>query len=442
MIDDDPEFGSVLENMLAFEGNHIELATSGADGLRRVGHGFDAILLDLFLDAESGLDVLRALKDRSPFTPVIMMTGNGSLDTVAEALRLGAFDFVTKPFGRRAIVEVLERAIDMSAIPAGGEGREAPVFPTLVGRSAAMIEMFKVIAKAAATDATILISGESGTGKELVARAVHDNSRRVRQPFVAINCGALTETLLESELFGHVRGAFTGAQSRNPGVFRSASGGTVFLDEVTETSPAFQVKLLRVLQERKVRPVGSSEEALVDVRVIAATNRPIESLRTQEQFRADLLYRLSVINIRVPALRERGGDIPDLATYFLHKFARQQNKQIVFAPGALEWLRSRAWEGNVRELENAVERAVAMCSGGVIAERDFETRLSAPASADEADGADSAAELSLEEVTRAHILRVLRHTGGNKLRAAEILGVGRWSLYRMAKRLGIDIDNV
>src|SRR5262249_38540776 len=282
--------------------------------------------------------------------PIIMMTAHGSIDTVSEALRLNAFDYVTKPFAKNVILEVLRRAVVTSQQAAQDSRRETTgkTIP-IIGQSPLMIEVYKAIARVSQTDSTVLISGESGTGKELVAHAIHDGSARSRHSFMAINCGALTDTLLESELFGHMKGAFTGANVSHRGIFESATGGTVFLDEISETSPAFQVKLLRVLQERKIKPVGSTDERPIDVRVIAATNRPVDNLLTSS-FRKDLLYRLSVINIHIPALRERVDDIPLLATNFLRRYNKRQGKSVTIAPETMDWVKTLIWPGNVREL--------------------------------------------------------------------------------------------
>jgi transcriptional regulator with GAF, ATPase, and Fis domain len=328
-----------------------------------------------------------------------------------------------------------------------------------------MVAIYRAIALVAATDSTVLISGESGTGKELVARALHDNSPRAKRPFVPVNCGALTETLLESELFGHVRGSFTGAMSNHRGIFETGSGGTIFLDEISETSPAFQVKLLRVLQEQEIRPVGASETRQVDVRIVAATNRRVQDLLGGDDFRRDLLYRLSVINIELPALRERREDIPLLVEHFLQRLNAKFGRNVAAPPQTLDWLCQFDWPGNVRELENAVERAITLNVGGKLLPEDFlqftpmpltravgasasSTVSSGPAanSANQSIAASSATfwvcELprSLEDVERQHLQAMLRYTKGNKLRAAELLGIGRYSLYRKAERLGIDLN--
>jgi transcriptional regulator with GAF, ATPase, and Fis domain len=329
-----------------------------------------------------------------------------------------------------------------------------------------MVSVYRLIARVASTDSTVLISGESGTGKELIARALHDNSQRAGRAFVPVNCGAFTETLLESELFGHVRGAFTGAAVPHRGIFETASGGTIFLDEISETSPAFQVKLLRVLQEQEIRPVGASEPRRVNVRIVAATNRPVNDLLTSDDFRHDLLYRLGVIHIELPPLRERSEDIPLLVEHFLHRGSIRLGKQVTIPEETMAWLNSLAWPGNVRELENAVERAVTLNISGRLLQEDFTQFtptpfLQASGATVKPDSDGEKTELSrhgslslaehswvcpvpssLDEVERQHLLATLRYTGGNKQRASELLGIGRYSLYRKAERQRIDLDSL
>ena len=460
IVDDDEEFSLVVRNLVEVEGFAAAVAASGAEALRLYGDDCcDVVLLDLMLGDTSGLDLLRQIRARDPNIPVIVITAHGSMESAAEAVREAAFDYLGKPFRAAELVTLLRRALEWRGArrDRGPEPREKP--PTLtaiIGKSPAMVSVYRVIARVAATDSTVLISGESGTGKELIARALHDNSPRAKRPFVPVNCGAFTETLLESELFGHVRGAFTGAANPHRGIFETAMGGTVFLDEISETSPAFQVKLLRVLQEQEVRPVGASEARRVDVRIVAATNRRIQDLLSSDDFRTDLLYRLSVINIELPPLRERREDIPLLVEHFLERAGGRLRKSVAAAPETVAWLSGLDWPGNVRELENAVERAVTLNASGKLLPEDFTqftptplTRLAKPpahfAAADDSPLPLSAnawlCELprTLEEVEREHILATLRYTKGNKLRAAELLGIGRYSLYRKAERLGIDL---
>jgi len=464
IVDDDPDFGAVAQSLVEVEGYSSRLVMSGTEAIRLCHEQeFDAVLLDLKLGATSGLDVLRDLQSKWPELPVIVVTAHGSLESATAAVREKAFDYIGKPFPTAELVAVLNRALEWRA----GTKSEKPEpvkdqtpETAIVGKSPAMVAVYRAIARVAATDSTVLISGESGTGKELIARALHDNSLRAGRPFMPVNCGAFTETLLASELFGYVRGAFTGAAANHRGLFENASGGTIFLDEVSETSQAFQVKLLRVLQEQEVRPVGSSETRRVDVRILAATNRGVHDLLSSDDFRQDLLYRLSVIHIELPPLRERREDIPLLVEYFLHRNNKKLKRQVSAPPETIAWLSSLAWPGNVRELENAVERAVTLNAGGRLLPEDFTQFtptpfISSPASPVQVEVVTSESPLpvvasswscelpcSLAEAERQHILATLRFTGGNKLRAAELLGIGRYSLYRKAEKLGIDLGSL
>ncbi len=468
IVDDDRDFSMVMQSLVEIEGYTAKLAMSGAEAVELCHeHPFDAVLLDLKLGAASGLDVLRDLHSEWPDIPVIVVTAHGSLESAAAAVREKAFDYIGKPFPSSDLVAVLRRALEWRAgcmdVKSKPENFQPPT-TGIVGKSPAMVAVYRVIARVAATDSSVLISGESGTGKELIARALHDNSLRAERLFVPVNCGAFTETLLESELFGHTRGAFTGAAANHRGIFETASGGTIFLDEISETSQAFQVKLLRVLQEQEVRPVGASEARRVDVRVVAATNRRVQDLLNSGDFRHDLLYRLSVIHIELPPLRERREDIALLIDYFLHRSTSKLQRQVTAPPETIAWLSSLAWPGNVRELENAVERAVTLNAGGRLLPDDFTqftptpiTYSAASTEQVEIEGEKSktsqAPELirpsayswvcelprKLVDVEREHILATLHFTGGNKLRTAELLGIGRYSLYRKAERLGIDL---
>lgn len=449
VVENDPQFGPVIRNYLETEGIEVEGARSSAEAFEKLMYSpFTSLFVDLVLGEESGLSMLRELNTSGSTLPVIIMAAQASVETVTEAFRMNAFDFMRKPFTREELLDVLRRAVmsqrQENSLKKDLTGKTVPI----IGQSLGMIDVYKAIARVSQTDSTVLITGESGTGKELVARAIHEQSGRAAKPFVAVNCGALTDTLLESELFGHVRGAFTGAATSHSGIFESATGGTVFLDEISETSPAFQVKLLRVLQERTIRPVGGSEERSIDVRVIAATNLPVQTLLSSA-FRKDLLYRLSVINIHIPALRERIEDIPLLVKHFLRRFSKRQNKGVGISPSTIGWMQGLSWQGNVRELENAIERAVTMNTTGEMLPEDLvqfglmpqqDIPLPLPvtvirASTQNEDGSPS----SLDDAIREHILKVLRFTNGNKMRSAKILGVGRYTLYRMAQRLGIDL---
>jgi two-component system response regulator AtoC len=459
IVDDNREFALTTKTLVEVEGFSACLAGTAVEAFQHCrARTIDVVLLDWVLGNASGLSVLRELVRTSPHLPVIVITGHGSMESAAEALREGAFDYIGKPFAASELIASIRRALQWRVQlreQAPDSVSQVPVLTSIIGKSPAMIAVYRMIARVAPTDSNVLIVGESGTGKELVARALHDNSRRARRPFVAVNCGALPETLLESELFGHVRGSFTGAQANHRGVFETANGGGVFLDEISETSPAFQVKLLRVLQEREVRPVGAAESRHVDVRIVAATNRRVPELLKSETFRRDLLYRLSVITIELPPLRERREDIPLLVEHFLLRANNRLGRKVVATTETVSWLRSLDWPGNVRELENAVERAVTLNVGGRLVSEDFTQFTLEPLTiADPRKGpnriAASAAEDSwtcrlpsrLDEVEREHILATLRFTKGNKLRAADLLGIGRYSLYRKARRLGIQLDEI
>jgi len=468
IVDDDPEFGLVAQNLVEVEGLSVQLVENGDQALAVCGdQACDVVLLDLMLGDTSGLDVLRQIRRLTEDLPVIVVTAHGSMESAAEAVRAEAFDYIGKPFRGEELMSALRRALEWRKQQRNGHGEiqnkaasvsssATPGIAAIVGCSPVMVAVYRAIARVAATDSTVLISGESGTGKELIARALHDNSPRAKRPFIPVNCGALTETLLESELFGHMRGSFTGALANHRGIFETASGGTIFLDEISETSQAFQVKLLRILQEQEVRPVGAPESRRVDVRIVAATNRRMQDLFAAEEFRRDLLYRLGVINIELPPLRERREDIPLLVEHFLQRLNLKLDKNIVAPPETIDWLCQFDWPGNVRELENAVERAVTLNIGGRLSPEDFlqftPTPLTrkAPQATDGSQMENAAAssgmfwvcELpsTLEDVERKHLQAMLRHTKGNKLRAAELLGIGRYSLYRKAARLGIDLN--
>src|SRR5215467_14054653 len=373
IVDDDMDARMTLVRVLEKEGYSVTGAASAEEALSRFDHApFDLVLTDMRMEGMGGIELLRALKARRNDVPVIIMTAFASIDTAVQAIDERAYDYLRKPYQLAEIRATVRRAIDHASLTR--ENRELKhdlVRETstdrIVGTSPGMVEVYKIIARVAKSDTTILITGESGTGKEMVARAVHRNSLRVAKPFLAVNCGALSETLLESELFGHVRGAFTGATSNRKGLFESAQEGTVFLDEISETSPAMQTKLLRVLEEREITRVGSMDPVRVDVRVIAATNRSLPSLVKDGKFREDLFYRLHVVEILLPPLRDRTSDLPLLFAYFLDKYSRKLGKTLAVAPGLVEQsLTKYSWPGNVRELENLVERAVTLNHTGIL----------------------------------------------------------------------------
>jgi DNA-binding NtrC family response regulator len=442
IVDDDRETCRFMAELLAQGDREIASAHDPRSALALVEAGpYDLVISDINLNAEqSGLDILRKFRSSNPAGQVLLISGFGTLETAIEAVRAGAFDYISKPFNIAEVKATVERALAQTGARAEAAGPPREVRPPgLLGRTAPMLAVYKQIAHAADAAVPVLIVGESGTGKELVAKAVHANSRRANRPFVAVNCGAITESLLESELFGHARGAFTGAISDTKGLFEQANGGTVFLDEIGETSPALQVKLLRVLEEGEVRPVGASRPTRVDVRIVAATNVELEKEVAEQRFRQDLFYRLGVIVIRVPPLRERRADIPLLVGQFLLNACSRAGRRVEVSPEALELLAAYAWPGNVRELENTVERLVLFSRGATIQVADLPPAVQgAPPDLGERlfEGLPS-----LDEIERRYLLHVLESVGGNRTRAAEIMGIDRRTLYRMAERFGIDMDS-
>jgi DNA-binding NtrC family response regulator len=401
---------------------------------------FDVVVSDINFESEvSGIDVLKEVKRAHPDTEVVLISAFGTLDTAIEAVRLGAFDFVSKPFDVEGVRQTIRRALSArSSVPSAeserpGERREPE--DALIGASSKMLAVYKSIALVAETKTTVLIQGESGTGKELVARAIHAKGPRARAPFLAVNCGALTETLLTSELFGYVKGAFTGATADKEGLFRAARGGTLFLDEISETSPALQVKLLRVLQQEEYTPVGGTRSLPTDVRVIAASNQNLEALVSEGRFRKDLYYRLNVFGIVVPPLRDRREDIPKLIAHFVRRLRADGVALPRLSARALDRLIAYPWPGNVRELENAIERLALFSRGRMIEAEDLpeKFRESKPR------GEESLFEglPTLDELERRYLIHVLARMRGNRSRAAEILGIDRRTLYRMLERFGI-----
>jgi DNA-binding NtrC family response regulator len=441
VLDDDPGTCRFMQELLTKPDREIETTTDPEQALARCrAKPFDVVISDLKLNARlDGIDVLRAVREATPLVPVIIVTGFGELEKAVEAVREGAFDFVSKPFNITELKSLVERALQKSkspAAPPASNVRDA-MPPALLGRTPAMTAVYKQIAHAASAEAPVLIIGESGTGKELVARAIHQHGNRSGRPFIPINCGALTETLLESELFGHIKGSFTGAVSDAKGVFQTAHTGTVFLDEVGEMSPALQVKLLRVLQEGEVRPVGASRSVKVDVRIVAATNVDVERAVAEAKFRQDLFYRLGVVIINLPPLRERRDDIPLLVERFLKAARAKANKQVELSPAALEALAAHHWPGNVRELENLIERLVVFSRGSRVDVGDLPPTVTPRAPVLEKRLFDDLP--TLEEIERRYLLHVLEQVGNNRTRAAEVMGIDRRTLYRMAERFGIPL---
>jgi DNA-binding NtrC family response regulator len=439
LVDDDAETCTFLEELLEAPDRQFVSVQDPDAALTRIRHeSFDLLISDINLNApRSGLDLLRRFRSEQG-KPVVLISGFGTLETAIEAVRAGAFDYISKPFDIAEIKRIVERALQQGGregdppaeMPAGATG-------TLIGRTAPMLDVYKQIAHAADSSAPVLIVGESGVGKELVAQAIHSHSRRAREPFVAINCGAIADTLLESELFGHQRGAFTGAVVDHKGMFEQAGEGTVLLDEIGDTTAALQVRLLRVLEEGEVRPVGGNRSLRVAARVIAATNLPLEQAVADGRFRQDLYYRLSVIVIRVPPLRERRADIPLLIGSFLEAACRRAGQQKRLSADALDALMRYPWPGNVRELANTIERLVVSSRGSLIEVFDLPDKAAAVRpSAQQQPFSDLP---TLDDLERRYLLHVLEAANGNRTRAAEILGIDRRTLYRMAERFGIEL---
>ena len=432
-MDDELTVRDSLAKWFREEGYEVGTAESAAEALTRMAESrWDVALVDIKMHGTDGIELQRRLRDIDPELTVIIMTGYASVETAVAALKNGAYDYVTKPLDPDEIAHLVKNALSHKRAQQENLRLRETVAEVsrpeeLVGNSPAMRKVFEAIETVGPTDATVLITGESGTGKELVARAIHGASPRRFHPLVVIHCGALTETLLESELFGHEKGAFTGAQYRKKGKFEIAEGGTVFLDEIGDISLKTQTDLLRVLQEREITRVGGNQILKVDFRCVAATNKSLEELIEQGKFRPDLYYRLNVFHIELPPLRERREDIPLLVNYFVRKFSLSMNKKIAqVSPAAMEQLQQQPWPGNVRELENAVERAMVVAQEPALREQDFIFKMPVMGNGGK----------TLDEVERTHILRVLEECGENQSRAAEKLGIDRVTLHHKLKKYG------
>jgi len=449
IIDDEPVIIEVLTQLLNSEGYEVEVSASGEEALEKFpSRSFDATLLDLLMPGMDGIEVLRRIKRIDPQAPVIIITAYGSVESAISAMKIGALDYVQKPFKHDELLLAVEKAVERKHLQDENlrlkdELRQRFGFANIIGKSQAMKSVFELIKAAAPTRSTILLQGESGTGKELVARAIHMNSNRADAPFVTVNSGSLPPDLLESHLFGHVKGAFTGAVALKKGLFEVADKGTIFFDEISSISLETQAKLLRVMQEKEFMRLGGTQTIKVDVRILAATNTDIEELIAARAFRADLFYRLNVIKIEIPPLRERKEDIPQLVKHFVEIYARENHKDIEgVSEDVLEILDAHAWPGNVRELENLLERAVVLSRSNVI------TRTSLPPFLLRQDGVDdqmliaSEESLNLRDRTQAFqkkiIQAALKKTKGVQNKAAAVLGVKPTTLNEMIKRLGID----
>ena len=446
VVDDDAETRDLLREFLSEEGYGVVTSGSGEEALE-VGRGefFDVIISDMRLGTHlNGLDVLRAYKSIQPESEVILITAFGSMETAIEAVKAGAFDYISKPFKIDEVLLQVKRALENRDLLRENRnlkkqlGSQAQL-SSLVGRSPAMLEIYKKIAMVSDSRSTVLIHGESGTGKELVARAIHYNGPRAERRFYPVNCGALTESLLETELFGHVRGSFTGAIENKRGIFEEASGGTVFLDEVSDMTPALQVKLLRTIEDQEVRRVGSNQVIIIDVRIIAASNRNLGQQVEEGKFREDLYYRMRVIEIEIPPLRERTEDIPLLVEHFLKKFEQERAQTFSVLPQTLSLLLSYSWPGNVRELENALESAAVLSRSGVIKPEDLPPKVRAGSRPSERPE-DLYSDLpTLDELEKRYLAHVLQVTGDNKARAAGIMKIDRKTLYRMLARFNLPV---
>ncbi len=448
VVDDDRAMREMLASLFKERGLWVEDASSAAAALELAAEReFDVVLSDIRMPGLTGIELVGQLRRLRPNTPVVLMTAFGTIDSAVEAMRAGAFDYITKPFEPDAVFFAVERAIERSALSRENDQLRRAVQTTgslgdLIGTSAAMRDIIALLERVGHSRASVLITGESGTGKEVVARTLHFHGARREKPFVPINCTAIPEGLLESELFGHVRGAFTGAHTNKRGLFEKANGGTLFLDEIGDMGLALQGKLLRVLQDREIRPVGATQALKVDVRIIAATNKDLAVEMTAGRFREDLFYRLNVVPIHIPPLRERPDDIPALVEAFLRRHAEGRRRFV--SADALALLRTQPWRGNARELENVIERALALtdaetlgCEDVPVPAQSAARPANSSAPAPDADAylrAAAARQVSLHDLDETYTQIVLAHTGGNKVRAAQILGVDRKTLYRRAER--------
>jgi DNA-binding NtrC family response regulator len=442
IVDDEPAARSTLALLLRKRGHHVTEADGVATAAKRLSESaFDLVITDLRMPDGDGLDVLRSAKEQLPTPEVILLTAYAEWKSAKDAIRLGALDYFEKGQEPDDLNHRIDRALNDRALRRENENlraqlRERYGLHGLIAQSRAMHDVLDLVERVAPTDATLLIQGESGTGKEVIAKAVHHASTRAARPFVAVNCGAVPETLLESELFGYMRGAFTGATVSKLGLFEEADGGTLFLDEIAEMPAALQVKLLRVLQSGEVRRLGATQAATIDVRVIAATNGDLAALISEGKFREDLFYRLNVIQVGLPPLRDRREDIPALAEHFLSRSAGKLGRTLRLSAGALERLLRYPWPGNVRELENAIERAAILARSDVLEPDDLPPHVAAALQLGPSPTLPR--QTTLAEAERAHILQTLERVGRNHSSAAEALGIGRTTLWRKLKEYGID----
>ena len=444
VIDDEPNTCAFLQAAFTAEGHQCQTFIRPEEAERYLADAdADLAMVDVYLGAVNGIDLLSRLRALKPELYPVIMTAHVSVETAARSVAEGAVDYVSKPLTIEQIRAICQRA--RGARAQKQEPAEEPATPVqdsaIIGSSPKMLAIYKAIGRVAVSNANVLITGARGTGKELVARAIHQHSKRAQQPFTPVNCGSFTETILESELFGHEKGAFTGANATHKGLVESSDGGTLFLDEVTETTLSFQVKLLRVIQEQQVRRVGSNKYIPVNVRIVAASNRNVPELIRQGQFREDLYYRLAVVQIAIPSLEERREDIPLLIRHFLQQFNQKNEREVSIEPDAVRRLQEMSWPGNVRELENTVNRLAIFAPTGQITGADVETEMRR-SQENLYPEAPAAAPDRLVELERDHIVRILKLTHGNKSEAARRLGIERKTLYKKALRLGIDLQSL
>ena len=432
IVEDDPSVRNTMMTVLELEGYQPEAVASTREAIERLAaEAYTIVISDIYLDERTGIDVLHAARKQNPLCAVILMTGRGSMETVMAATAGGAFEYLAKPFEMAQMIETIRRAEkSLRAVEDENEAASIDDLPDteMIGSSPRMIEIYKTLSRVAPTDATVLIEGETGTGKELIAGMIHRNSKRAQQPFVPVDCGAIAPSLLESELFGTLRGAYTGADRDRMGVFEAAHTGTVFLDEIGDIDLGFQLKLLRFLQEREVRPLGSARAKKVDVRVIAATNKNIQKMVEEGKFREDLWYRLNVVRLTVPPLCERASDIPLLVHYFLKRYNQRYSLDTKITESGLKAMEDYSWPGNIRQLQHMMERLTILAPGGRI------DGTAVVAAIEQMDSRDHGSE-SLADTETDQIRRVLTATNGNKSRAAKILGIERKTLYRKLERM-------
>lgn len=440
VVDDDIIAAELLSEVLSREGYRVEIATHGREAIQKgTGAPFDAVITDLKMPDVTGLDVLKSYRRSSPQTTVFVITAFGSFETAIEAIQNGAYDYIIKPFKideiKSKVKWCLEQKRLLSEDSSPGILPDLP-FKTIIGSSPKMLEIYKMVARASGSSVPVLIQGESGTGKELIARAVHDCSPRSDGPYVVINCAAFPETLLENELFGHIKGAFTNALNEKRGLFEEANGGTCFLDEIGDMPFQLQAKLLRVLQKKEIRRLGGTHNISIDVRFIAATNKDLSSLVKAKQFREDLFYRLHVVSINLPPLRAHKEDLPQLVNHFFQMALKKTGKEVQGISGeALAALTGYDWPGNIRQLENVIDRAITLTNNKILLPSDIPGEIFQTHSADDASSGRTLP--TLEEVKLKYIEEVLAHTNGNQIMAADILGIDRKTLYRVLKKSGI-----